>query len=101
MFRRIPPVFAKIYDPRMAHLGETIADAGAPELGWVELLSPESVVYCGISPGQPRACGYPLGRPVVPFSPLFWLGGFPYKNRLQRKKRVPCPFTVIFLGGFP
>ena len=40
---------------------------------------------------------FTLGPPVVPLSPLFGLGGFPYYNRLQKK--IGYPYSVLSTGG--
>ena len=64
---------------------------------------------CGTSPTSDSARGERGVRHrglVVPFSPLFWLGGFPYENRLQKKELVPLFYPLKSggpspNGGFP
>ena len=36
---------------------------------------------------------------TCPFSPLFWLGGFPYEDRLQEKKLVPSFQPLYWTQG--
>ena len=53
------------------------------------------------SEGRPRCVCiyiYILGPPVVLLSPLSWLGGFPYQNRLQEKNRAPT-YSNLSTGG--
>ena len=55
----------------------------------------------GVAPTAPGTGLGPLSFPRspsnwCPFSPLFWLGGFPYQSRPPRKRWYPCSNLSIY-----
>ena len=60
---------------------------------------PGSRSWCCIQLKMARQTHH-LGPSVVPFYPLFWLGGFPYYNRLQKKGILILPSLLEDLVKF-